>query len=162
MREIPKTQSYRMWRALFAVQGGITDVLLARFISETKDLSLKEHMVMRKVHTMMEKTPQGIPLKDLAAALHLTPGTVSELVEKLVRKGTLCRVQNPSDRRAVMITVTEKSLSQLAEAMKMINAFVDDLWKDFSDEEKEKLTETLELLLARIEASKDNDQKLKE
>ena len=83
MEEIQKTQSYRMWRALFAVQGGITDVLLARFINEAKDLSFKEHMVMRKVHTMMETTPQGIPLKDLAAALHLTPGTVSELVEKL-------------------------------------------------------------------------------
>lgn len=154
MEEIQKTQSYRMWRALFAVQGGITDVLLARFINGAKDLSFKEHMVMRKVHTMMETTPQGIPLKDLAAALHLTPGTVSELVEKLVRKGTLQRVQNPNDRRAVMITVTEKSLAQLSEAMGMINAFVDDLWKDFSDEEKKQLTKTLELLADRIEEAK--------
>lgn len=154
MEEIQKTQSYRMWRALFAVQGGITDVLLAHFINEAKDLSFKEHMVMRKVHTMMETTPQGIPLKDLAAALHLTPGTVSELVEKLVRKGTLQRVQNPNDRRAVMITVTEKSLAQLSEAMGMINAFVDDLWKDFSDEEKKQLTKTLELLADRIEEAK--------
>ena len=154
MEEIQKTQSYRMWRALFAVQGGITDVLLARFLNEAKDLSFKEHMVMRKVHTMMETTPQGIPLKDLAAALHLTPGTVSELVEKLVRKGTLQRVQNPNDRRAVMITVTEKSLAQLAEAMNMINSFVDDLWKDFSDEEKKQLIRTLELLAVRVEAAK--------
>lgn len=143
-----------MWRALFAVQGGITDVLLSRFINEAKDLSLKEHMVMRKVHTMMESAPKGIPLKDLAAALHLTPGTVSELVEKLVRKGTLQRVQNPDDRRAVMISVTEKSLTQLSEAMGMINAFVDGLWKDFSEEEKKQLTTTLELLAKRIEAEK--------
>ena len=143
-----------MWRALFAVQGGITDVLLARFINEAKDLSLKEHMVMRKVHTMMETAPKGIPLKDLAAALHLTPGTVSELVEKLVRKGTLQRVQNPDDRRAVMISVTEKSLTQLSEAMSMINAYVDELWKDFSEEEKKQLTTTLELLAKRIEAEK--------
>ncbi len=154
MEEIQKTQSYRMWRALFAVQGGITDVLLARFINEAKDLSLKEHMVMRKVHTMMEAAPKGIPLKDLAAALHLTPGTVSELVEKLVRKGTLQRVQNPDDRRAVMISVTEKSLAQLSEAMHMINAYVDELWKDFSEDEKKQLTTTLELLATRIAAEK--------
>ena len=155
MEEIQKTQSYRMWRALFAVQGGITDVvLLARFINEAKDLSLKEHLVMRKVHTMMETAPKGIPLKDLAAALHLTPGTVSELVEKLVRKGTLQRVQNPDDRRAVMISVTEKSLTLLSEAMSMINAYVDELWKDFSEEEKKQLTTALELLAKRIEAEK--------
>ena len=98
--------------------------------------------------------PKGIPLKDLAAALHLTPGTVSELVEKLVRKGTLQRVQNPDDRRAVMISVTEKSLTQLSEAMGMINAYVDELWKDFSEEEKKQLTTTLELLATRIEAEK--------
>lgn len=150
MAAIQKKLSYQMWRALFTVQGGITDVLLARFISETKDLSLKEHMVMRKVHAMMETTPQGIPLKDLAAELHLTPGTVSELVEKLVRKGTLQRVQNPHDRRAVMITVTEKSLAQLSEAMNMMNEFVDELWKDFSEEDKKKLTSTLELLASRV------------
>ena len=154
MEEIQQTQSYRMWRALFSVQGGITDVLLARFINEAKDLSLKEHLVMRQVHTMMETTPQGIPLKDLAAALHLTPGTVSELVEKLVRKGTLQRVQNPNDRRAVMISVTEKSLTQLSEAMSMINAFVDELWKDFSEDEKNQLTSTLELLASRIDEAK--------
>lgn len=154
MTEMQKTLSYRMWRALFSVQGGITDVLLARFINETKDLSLKEHMVMRKVHTMMEAAPQGIPLKDLAAELHLTPGTVSELVEKLVRKGTLQRVQNPNDRRAVMITVTEKSLAQLSEAMNMMNSFVDDLWQDFSEEEKKQLTDTLELLSDRVNKMK--------
>ena len=58
MTEIQKKQSCRMWKALFAVQGGITDVLMARFISETRDLSLKEHLVMRKVHAMMETSPQ--------------------------------------------------------------------------------------------------------
>lgn len=158
MAGIQKTQSYRMWRALFAVQGGITDVLLARFINETKNLSLKEHLVMRKVHIMMETAPQGIPLKDLAAELHLTPGTVSELVEKLVRKGTLQRVQNPNDRRAVMITVTKKSLTQLTEAMNMINTFVDDLWQDFSDEDKQQLTNTLELLAERIAKLKSNNE----
>lgn len=158
MADFQKTQTYRMWRALFAVQGGITDILLARFINETKDLSLKEHMVMRKVHTMMETAHQGIPLKDLAAELHLTPGTVSELVEKLVRKGTLQRVQNPNDRRAVMISVTEKSLVQLNEAMNMMNSFVDDLWKDFSEDEKKQLTTTLELLAERVVELKNKNE----
>ena len=79
---------------------------------------------------------------------------MSELVEKLVRKGTLQRVQNPNDRRAVMISVTEKSLTQLSEAMSMINAFVDELWKDFSEDEKNQLTSTLELLASRIDEAK--------
>lgn len=148
--DLKKTPEYRLWRAIFTVSDGIHDAVLRNFLQGSNDISMKQHMVMKKVCDMMEATPQGIPLKDLAAALHLTPGTVSELVETLVRRGSLKRVQNPDDRRAVMITVTEQSLKMLREAEQRINEYIKGLWEDLSAEEKATVTAALETLSNRV------------
>ncbi len=147
---IKETLEYRMWRALLTVADGIQDTVVREFLHGKKDVSLKQHMVMRKVCDMMSTQPKGIPLKDLASALYLTPGTTSELVEKLVRKDALKRVQNPDDRRAVMITVTEKSKKMLIAAEKRINEYIKDVWNGFEEAEKQNIIGSLEKLVKKI------------
>ncbi len=151
--DLKKTPEYRLWRAIFTVSDGIHDAVLRNFLQGNNDISMKQHLVMKKVCDMMETTPQGIPLKDLAAALHLTPGTVSELVETLVKRGSLQRVQNPDDRRAVMITVTEESLKILHEAEQRINEYVASLWEDLTEDEKSTVIAALETLSVRAKRS---------
>lgn len=151
--DLKKTPEYRLWRAIFTVSDGIHDAVLRNFLQGNNDISMKQHLVMKKVCDMMETTPQGIPLKDLAAALHLTPGTVSELVETLVKRGSLQRVQNPDDRRAVMITVTEESLKILHEAEQRINEYVAGLWEDLTEDEKSTVIAALETLSTRAKRS---------
>ena len=151
--DLKKTPEYRLWRAIFTVSDGIHDAVLRNFLQGNNDISMKQHLVMKKVCDMMETTPQGIPLKDLAAALHLTPGTVSELVETLVRRGSLQRVQNPDDRRAVMITVTEESLKILHEAEQRINEYIAGLWEDLTEDEKSTVIAALETLSVRAKRS---------
>lgn len=151
--DLKKTPEYRLWRAIFTVSDGIHDAVLRNFLQGNNDISMKQHLVMKKVCDMMETTPQGIPLKDLAAALHLTPGTVSELVETLVKRGSLQRVQNPDDRRAVMITVTEESLKILHEAEQRINEYVAGLWEDLTEDEKSTVIAALETLSVRAKRS---------
>ena len=151
--DLKKTPEYRLWRAIFTVSDGIHDAVLRNFLQGNNDISMKQHLVMKKVCVMMETTPQGIPLKDLAAALHLTPGTVSELVETLVKRGSLQRVQNPDDRRAVMITVTEESLKILHEAEQRINEYVAGLWEDLTEDEKSTVIAALETLSVRAKRS---------
>ncbi len=149
-----KNSADRLATALFTIHDGITNTLAQEFLCNEKDISMKQHLVMTKVYNMMKKTPEGIPLKDLAAALHLTPGTVSELVENLVRKNALQRVQNPNDRRAVMITITERSNQRLLEAKARINSYLEQLWEDFSDSTRAELIRTLEILSERIQQKK--------
>lgn len=145
------TQEYRMWKALFAVSDGIHEQILRKYLESGPDISMRHHMIMKKVWEMTEKCPEGIPLKDLSAALHLTPGTVSEVVEYLVRKGALRRVQNPNDRRAVMISVTEQSLETLRAAEGRINRIVKQLWMDFEEADRKALTGYLERLSGHLE-----------
>jgi DNA-binding MarR family transcriptional regulator len=49
-------------------------------------------------------------LKELSHDVGLANSTVSGIVDKLVEEGMLNRVQDESDRRRVLITVTEKAL----------------------------------------------------
>lgn len=151
MKHLTATQEYRMWKALSAVSGGIHEEVLRKYLESGPDISMRHLLVMKRVYEMTEQCPEGIPLKDLSAALALTPGTVSELVESLVRKGALLRVQNPNDRRAVMISVTEKSLETLRAAEERINGIVKRLWQDFKDAEKDALTGLLERLSGQLE-----------
>ena len=50
-------------------------------------------------------------MKDLAKRMQMTVPATSLLVETLVTKGYTCRTQDPEDRRAVRLTLTEQGLS---------------------------------------------------
>lgn len=142
---------YNMWRKLFAISDALKEAIIRKYLQSGRDVSLRHHIIMKKVCEMMEKTPEGIPLKDLAAALHLTPGTVSELVESLVHKNALRRVQNPNDRRAVMITVTEKSLKALHEAEAKISEYAGMIWRNFTENEKKTLLGLLDRMSRNLD-----------
>lgn len=49
---------------------------------------------------------QGNPsLKDIALQLHMTPPSASALIDTLVAKHLVTRLQNPDDRRAIRVTL---------------------------------------------------------
>ena len=57
------------------------------------DVSIRQHQTMSLVCRLTEDKPNGVTLKELAEAMKLAPATVSELVESLVKKNFLQRVQ---------------------------------------------------------------------
>ena len=97
----------------------------------------RQHAVMRQVYLLTMKCPEGIPLKQLAAALNLSPGTVSEAVEALVRKEMLERTTCPSDRRAIQIRLAPLGVTIIHTGAALIaqetQAFLDSLPKEEAD-----------------------------
>ena len=69
------------------------------------DVSIRQHQTMALVCRLTEEKPNGVTLKELAESMKLAPATVSELVESLVRKNFLQRIQKPDDRRAVQARI---------------------------------------------------------
>ncbi len=61
-----------------------------------------------KVMNCILFNPGGCSVKELSERLCLTPGAVSQIVEKLVREGTMVRARDGNDRRSVRITLSEK------------------------------------------------------
>ena len=95
--------------------------------SSEKDVSVRQHQTMSLVCRLTEEKPNGVTLKELAEAMKLAPATVSELVESLVKKDFLQRVQNPEDRRAVQITLTDHGQTLLDQYIKCVDSLCEKL-----------------------------------
>ena len=104
-------------------------------ISST-DISIRQHQTMSLVCRLTEEKPHGITLKELAEAMKLAPATVSELVESLVKKDFLQRVQNPEDRRAVQITLTTHGQTLLDECIRCVDNLCEKLLAGLSPAER--------------------------
>ena len=100
------------------------------------ELSLRQLDVIRIVWRLLEENPEGTTLKRLAEELKLTPGTVSGLVDSLVRRGTLSRVQGSKDRRKVNISLTPESLRVIDGVIARMNETAKELFSCLDEEEK--------------------------
>ncbi|HZV48468.1 MAG TPA: MarR family transcriptional regulator [Candidatus Dormibacteraeota bacterium] len=63
--------------------------------------------------------PEGIPLGELAALLHVSPRNITGLIDHLEQDGLVIRVADPTDRRSVLARLTEAGRSR-----------VDGLWEE--------------------------------
>ena len=100
------------------------------------DVSIRQHQTMSLVCRLTEDKPSGVTLKELAEAMKLAPATVSELVESLVKKDFLQRVQNPEDRRAVQITLTPHGQTLLDESIKRVEGLCEKLLNGLTPSER--------------------------
>ena len=86
-------------------------------------LTVRQGSAVSQLKLMLEDTPEGVSLKDLAKRMQMTIPATSLLVDNMVTKGFLERKPNPNDRRAVCIKLTERGLS-----------LFDDVYARFHDE----------------------------
>ena len=103
------------------------------------DISVRENRILALICMLTENKPEGIALKELAAAMKLAPATVSELVDNLVNKDLLVRVQNPNDRRAIQITLSEYGQKLVDDSLKSIDDLCGKLLSGLSPAERSAL-----------------------
>ena len=98
---------------------------------------------------LIGKQEGGIRQKELLEKAHIGAPAMSELINKLEDDGYIVRTVDPEDRRATLLSLTEKGQARAAEvederAEKFKSAFA-----SLSDEEKETLAAILDKLLLR-------------
>lgn len=74
-------------------------------------LTVRQGSAISQLRLMLEESPMGVALKDLAKRLQMTVPATSLLVDAMVSKGFMERRPNPNDRRAVCIRLTDKGES---------------------------------------------------
>lgn len=114
------------------------------------DVSIRQHQTMALVCRLTEEKPNGITLKELAESMKLAPATVSELVESLVKKDFLQRVQNPEDRRAVQITLTPLGQTLLDESIRRVEALCEKLLNGLSSSERAAMLGALSKITSKL------------
>ena len=114
------------------------------------DVSVRQHQTMALVCRLTEDKPNGVTLKELAESMKLAPATVSELVESLVRKNFLQRIQNPDDRRAVQITLTEYGQTLLDQCTERVDSLCAELLSGLTSAEQDSLLKNLSKVTAKL------------
>ena len=73
-----------------------------------------------------------VRIKRLAHDLDVTPAAASQAVERLVSDGLLDRRPDPRDRRAVVITISEKGRQLLDEIKEVSNTLLADIYREIN------------------------------
>ena len=114
-----------------------------------------KHRPMRfpreRILALILEKENGVHQKELAEEMHINPSSISELIDKLEADRYIERTVDPADKRATLITLTEKGKARAYEVKdERVNAAAE-VFRNLSDEEKQ----TLLVLLDKITADKD-------
>lgn len=109
-------------------------------------LTVRQGSAISQLKLMLEEEPDGVSLKSLAKRMQMTIPATSLLVETMVGKGYMERKPNPTDRRAVCITLTENGLSLFANVYAQFHNELDRRAKALTAEDLKTLSRIVTLM----------------
>ena len=109
--------------------------------AKSTGLSMPQFSILMQLHHR-----GGCGLSEISDRFDITNAAASQLVEKLVQSGYLERTEDPSDRRAKVLNLTEKGHSFVEQGIHERHRWLDDVVKRLSSEEKAKVSEALTIL----------------
>ena len=131
------SQSLRAWMETFTHRS-MRD--WARFV-KASGFSMPQFFLLMHVHRHAQ-----CGMSDLSAYLDITPAAASQLVDKLVQAGLLIRAEDPHDRRARQLALTEAGRELIEKGVTERYRWVEGVEEALSIEQKKKVTEALEIL----------------
>ena len=99
---------------------------------------------------IVASTP-GCRVNDLAAALAITVGGISQAVDRIEARGLLARVPNPANRRSSLLEVTAEGRAALKSASVVFDDELEQIFGDpLSGADRERLSRGLSALRAAV------------
>jgi DNA-binding MarR family transcriptional regulator len=85
-------------------------------------------------------------VSDLSERFDITNAAASQLVDKLVQSGLIQREEDPNDRRAKLLNITEKGRQLIQQGIEERYRWVDQLARKLTEEERNKVSEALQIM----------------
>jgi len=124
-----------------------------REISLQDNASCCNGISLAQCHTLLEvEKNREISVSDLAKKLSLDKSTVSRTVDGLVNINMVDRAIPKENRRLAMVQLTASGKELCASINCTNDAYVSQVFSDFSDEEKENFLNLFSRLTAKMEA----------
>ena len=145
-KSVPFNQAIRSWMDIFmnrSMRGW------GRF-AKSAGLSMPQFGLLMQMH---HKGDCG--MSEVSERFDITPAAASQLVDKLVQGGLVQRVEDPHDRRAKLLNLTDQGRELVQQGIQERYRWVDELGSKLSAEERGKVAEALTLL---TEKAKEVDQ----
>jgi DNA-binding MarR family transcriptional regulator len=109
--------------------------------AKSTGLSMPQFSILMQLH---HKGPCGV--SEVSDRFDISTAAASQLVEKLVQAGYLDRAEDPSDRRAKLLTLSAKGEELVQQGTEERYRWMDDLTSKLSTEEQVKVVEALNIL----------------
>jgi len=89
---------------------------------------------------------EGPSLWEVAHHMGLTPSTTSRLVDGLIARGLMARIDNPADRRRLQLTVTDRGATILKASTQGTVAYLADMLGRVDADNREIVDKAMEVL----------------
>jgi DNA-binding MarR family transcriptional regulator len=96
-------QSLRLWLRLLTCSSLIEGLIRSR-LRTSFDTTLPRFDLMAQ----LERHPEGLKMGELSRRMMVTGGNVTGITDQLVDEGLVVREDNPRDRRAYIVKLTDK------------------------------------------------------
>jgi DNA-binding MarR family transcriptional regulator len=128
-----------------------------RLVQQSGDRIAREHgLTMQQWELLARLGRSGGPVdhRRLACALHVTPPTLSALVDAVAERGLVERRAHPDDRRRRLVALTPAGEARLAETPHIGRMVGMRLLAGFTREEREQLALLLERAAQNLEGAR--------
>ena len=109
--------------------------------AKSTGLSMPQFSILMQLH---HKGACGV--SDISERFDITNAAASQLVDKLVQSGLIQREEDPHDRRAKLLNLTEKGRAFIHQGTEERYRWVDQLATRLTSAEQTKVTEALEIM----------------
>ena len=115
----------------------------------------KEHnLSMSQMGALLRLHKQGVcGVSDIGDDLGITSAAASQMLERLVQQGLIVRAEDPNDRRAKQIALTDKGRDMLHEGFRAHQSWLSDLARKLPADEHPQVIEALRILIDHIKQS---------
>jgi len=104
-----------------------------------KDFTYSEFEVLKFV-----QNKKDITMKSISDHLHIKPPSVTPMVDSLIKRGNLKRIQGTGDRRVIYITLTQKGEKSLQKKYKNVHKIIEKIFGELNDKDKKNLIKIFE------------------
>ena len=136
-KSVQFTQSIRSWMDVFMHRSMRGWGLFARSIG----LSMPQFSVLMQLH---HKGACG--MSEVSERFEITPAAASQLVDKLVQSGFIVREEDPNDRRAKLLNLTDKGRELVQQGIEERYRWVDQLSGRLTEAERTQISAALDIL----------------
>jgi DNA-binding MarR family transcriptional regulator len=136
-KQIQFKKSIRAWMDIFmhrSMRGW------GRF-AKSAGLSMPQFGLLMQMH---HKGACG--MSDVSERFEITPAAASQLVDKLVQSGLIQRVEDPHDRRAKLLSLTDKGRDLIQQGIEERYRWVDELSGKLTADERAQISEALDIM----------------
>lgn len=138
-------QSLKLWLRMLSCTVRIENEIRSR-LRASFDTTLPRFDLMAQ----LERHPDGLRMGELSKRMMVTGGNVTGITDQLEQEGLVLRVQDPDDRRANSVRLTDAGRKAFAEMAAVHETWIAGMLEHLSSAEKNQMIELLDKMKRQL------------